>query len=164
MKELIRIENDQRKNISKTLSLVERKEQKIDELQISLTVIKKHASDLQKFLVSRQIEHELIDTDNLAYTMQEHGDLSDVIVSLQTEDLVKRISLNNITFGEIVVQRGSCDTSLVRRKSKQSQTTVNVSTKNTPKKRYENIEMMGTCDRFVDTILKIHFKNISKRF
>lgn len=119
MKELIRIENDQRKNISKTLSLVERKEQKIDELQISLTVIKKHASDLQKFLVSRQIEHELIDTDNLAHSMQEHGDLSDVIVSLQTEDLVKRISLNNITFGEIVVQRGSCDTSLVRRKSKQ---------------------------------------------
>lgn len=119
MKELIRIENDQRKNISKTLSLVERKEQKIDELQISLTVIKKHASDSQKFLVSRQIEHELIDTDNLAHSMQEHGDLSDVIVSLQTEDLVKRISLNNITFGEIVVQRGSCDTSLVRRKSKQ---------------------------------------------
>ncbi|XP_063398088.1 uncharacterized protein LOC134683020 isoform X2 [Mytilus trossulus] len=142
MKELIKIENDQRKNISKHLALVEREEKKIDELQISLTIIKKHASDLQTFLVSKQIEHELVDTDNLAQSMQENGDLSDVIISLQAEDLVKRISLNNITFGEIVVQRGSCDTSLVRRKSKQAQTSVDVSNRNTSKKRYENIEIM----------------------
>ncbi|CAC5363595.1 unnamed protein product [Mytilus coruscus] len=142
MKELARIEDDKSKQINKIWASVERKEKEIDELQLSLAIIKHHASDLQTFLLSKQIEHELMNTDSLVQSMQENGDLSDVIISLQAEDLVKSINVNNITFGEIIVQRSSCDMSLVRHKHKQAQTNVDVATRNAPKKIYENIEIM----------------------
>ncbi|CAC5414998.1 unnamed protein product [Mytilus coruscus] len=124
LKELQIIENDKRKEISKILAPVERKEKEIDGLQISLAIIKQHASDLQTFLVSKQIEHELIDTDNLIQSIQNNSELSGVIVSLQTIGMMK--SLGNISrFG----QTSQSDMSLVRQKIKQAQAKVAVVTK-----------------------------------
>ncbi|CAC5369977.1 unnamed protein product [Mytilus coruscus] len=139
LKELQTIENDKRKKISKLLAYIERKEKEIDGLQISLTIIKQHASDLQTFLVSKQIEHELMDTDSLIQSMQDNNELSDVIISLQTNDLMK--SLGNIRkFGEIVVQTSQSDISLVRHKIQQAQANVAGMTKGSPDYQYETIK------------------------
>ncbi|OPL21271.1 hypothetical protein AM593_05575, partial [Mytilus galloprovincialis] len=123
LEELQTIENDTRKKITKILESVERKAEDIDRLQISLTIIKQHASDLQTFLVSKQIEHELVDTESFIQSIQDNNELSDVIISLQTNDMMK--NLGNIRkFGEIVVQTSQSDISLVRHKIHQAQANV----------------------------------------
>ncbi|XP_063400050.1 E3 ubiquitin/ISG15 ligase TRIM25-like [Mytilus trossulus] len=136
LKELQTIENDERKKISKILTSVERKEKEIGGLQISLTIIKQHASDLQTFLVSKQIEHVLMDTDSLMKYMQDNSELSDVIISLQTDNLVKGVNENISRYGEIVVHTSQNDLSIVRQKMKQAQATVT----DCPDHPYETIE------------------------
>ncbi|XP_071123303.1 transcription intermediary factor 1-alpha-like [Mytilus edulis] len=139
VKELQTIENDTRKKISKILASVKRKEKKIDGLQISLTIIKQHASDLQTFLVSKQIEHELIKTERLIESLQDNNGLSDVIISLQTNDMMK--NLGNIRkFGEIDVQTSQSDISLVRHKIHQAQANVAGMTKGSPDHPYKTMK------------------------
>ncbi|XP_052067023.1 transcription intermediary factor 1-beta-like [Mytilus californianus] len=139
LKELQIIEHDERKKISKILASVERKEKEIDEFQISLAIIKQHASDLQTFLISKQIEHELTDTESLIQSIQNSNELSDVIISFQTNDLMK--SLENISkFGKIVVQTSQSDISLVRQKIKQAQAKVDIVTECNPDHQYETIK------------------------
>ncbi|CAC5406980.1 AKAP9 [Mytilus coruscus] len=140
LKELQTIENAKEKKISKILASVERKEKEIDELQISLVIIKQHASDLQTFLVSKQIENELMDTDSLLQSMQYNNELSDVIICLKTDDLIKRVNGNISRFGEIVVQTSQSYMSLVREKMQQTQAKVAVVTKGNNDHQYETIK------------------------
>ncbi|CAC5414996.1 unnamed protein product [Mytilus coruscus] len=104
LRELQTTENNERKKISKILASVERKEKEIYELQASLALIKKHASDLQTFLVSKQIEHELVDTDSVVQSMQDNNELLDVNISLKTDNTVKGVNIYILRFGNIVGQ------------------------------------------------------------
>ncbi|CAG2193831.1 unnamed protein product [Mytilus edulis] len=142
LEELHIIENDERKKINKILASVELKEKEIDELQKSLAVTKQHASDLQTYLISKQIEHELMESESLIQSIQNNNDLSDVIISFQTNDMMK--SLENISkFWKIVVQTSQSDISLVRQKNKQTQTKVDIVTKGYPDHQYETIKTEG---------------------
>ncbi|CAG2210608.1 unnamed protein product [Mytilus edulis] len=116
LKELHIIENNERKKISKILASVERKEKEIDELQKSLVKIKQNASNLQTYLISKQIEHALMESESLIKSIQNNNELSDVIISFQTNDMMK--SLENISnFWKIVVQTSQSNISLVDRKT-----------------------------------------------
>ncbi|CAG2193834.1 unnamed protein product [Mytilus edulis] len=141
LKELTKIENEESKKISQILASVERKEKEIDELQTSFSIIKQHASDLHTFLVSKQIEQELIDTESIIHSMQDNNELSDVIISLQSDEIVKGVNRNISTIGELVVQTSPCDMLLVRQKSKQAQANVAADIRRRPAHQYETVEL-----------------------
>ncbi|CAG2225083.1 unnamed protein product [Mytilus edulis] len=90
LKELTKIENEERKKISQILASVEQKEKEIDEL----FVFKDLHPFLLTFLVSKQIEQELIDTESIIHSMQDNNELSDVIISLQSDEIVKGVNRN----------------------------------------------------------------------
>ncbi|XP_071121195.1 tripartite motif-containing protein 66-like [Mytilus edulis] len=139
LEELHIIENDERKKINKILASVELKEKEIDELQKSLAITKQHASDLQTYLISKQIEHALMESESLIQSIQNNDDLSDVIISFETNDIMK--SLENISqFWKIVVQTKQSDISLVRQKNKQTQAKGDIVTKCYPDHQYETIK------------------------
>ncbi|XP_071121194.1 protein lin-41-like [Mytilus edulis] len=140
LRELQTTENNERKKISKILSSVERKEKEICELQASLALIKKHASDLQTFLVSKQIEHELMNTDIFVQSMQDNNELLDVNISLKANNSVEGMNISILRFGNIVVNTSQGDMSIVRQKVKQAQVNVTVGTKSSTDHPYEAIE------------------------
>ncbi|CAG2193823.1 unnamed protein product [Mytilus edulis] len=139
LKGLQTIANDEMTKSIKFLASVDRKEKEIDELKISLAIIKQHASDLQTFLVSKQIEHELVDTDIFLQSMQDSSELSDVSISVKTDDLLKNINGNISKFGEIVVQTSKNSMSLVRRKIRQKQEKVANVAEASPDDEYDTI-------------------------
>ncbi|XP_063400051.1 E3 ubiquitin-protein ligase TRIM71-like [Mytilus trossulus] len=140
LKELQTIENDERKKLSKMLASVERKAKKIDELQISLAIIKQHASDLQTFLVSKHIENELMETESQVQSMQENNELSHVNISLQKDDLIKTLNENISRFGRIVVQTSQSEMSLKRQKIEQAQAKVAAVIAGSPEHQYDTIK------------------------
>ncbi|CAC5420362.1 unnamed protein product [Mytilus coruscus] len=118
MKELARVEDNESRKISNILASVERTEKKVVELQMTLAILKQHASYQQTFHFSKHIEHILMDTNSFIQSMHHKNELSDVNISLKMNDFVKIVKKNIIKTGEIVVQTGKIYTALKKRKYK----------------------------------------------
>ncbi|VDI24760.1 Hypothetical predicted protein [Mytilus galloprovincialis] len=73
-------------------------------------------------------------------SMQDNSELSDVIISLKTDCLIKGVNKEIRRFGEIVVQTSESDMSLVRQKIQQAQAKVDDVTKGRTDHHYETIQ------------------------
>ncbi|CAG2193827.1 unnamed protein product [Mytilus edulis] len=117
--ELARVEDNERRKISNILASVERTEKEIVELQMTLTILKQHASYQQTFHVSKHIQHILMNTNSFIQSMHDNNELSDVNISLRMNDFVKNVKENIIKIWEIVVKTVPIYTALKKREYKE---------------------------------------------
>ncbi|CAC5407053.1 unnamed protein product [Mytilus coruscus] len=123
-KQLQIIENDEKIKINKIVESVRRKEKEIAELQTSLAIIKQHASDLQTFLFSKEVEHQIMNTNSFIQFMEDNNELSDVNISLQTDNSLKIFNRHILRLnGEIVeVKQAQTNVAVVTSPDHQNET------------------------------------------
>ncbi|VDH96713.1 Hypothetical predicted protein [Mytilus galloprovincialis] len=119
LKELIKVEDTERRKINNILASVERTEKIVVELQMTLAISKQHASDQQTFHISKHIQHILMDTNNIVQSMHDNNELLDVNISLRMNDIGKIVKTNITKIGEIVIQPNPVYTALSKREYKE---------------------------------------------
>ncbi|XP_071148734.1 uncharacterized protein [Mytilus edulis] len=108
-------------NIQKILSSVNEKENLITEYQTNLESIKQHASDLQTFLVMRDIEMKVFDNEQYVQSLFESNQFEQVDLVCKVHPGVLSI-LNSLKhFGSIKIKTTSSNFCFKRVKDKQAQ-------------------------------------------
>ncbi|XP_052080361.1 uncharacterized protein LOC127718397 [Mytilus californianus] len=115
-------------SIQKILSSVKQNENLITEYQTNLQSIKQHASDLQTFLVMKNIEMKIFENEEYLQSLIETKQIEQVDLVVEVDPGVNSIlkSLKNV--GSIAIKTTSSNIRLNREKDKQAQLQV------TPKK------------------------------
>lgn len=121
LKELRETEESESKAIHKLLTSVRQEEKDVTEYKNNLANIKQHASNLQAFLVLKQIEHDVEEKDKFIQRLANNNDFSIATLSWKISSGVKNIKDSIPTFGKIVVDSESSDLNIVCRKNKQAQ-------------------------------------------
>ncbi|CAG2231475.1 unnamed protein product [Mytilus edulis] len=142
MKQLNELEEKESSKNCKLLSSLEKKEKEIGECQNNLLNIKKHATDLQMFLIMKQIEEEVYNKESF---LQDNEGKEHHTLSYKTNTSIQNIISDIRSFGEVRIESNPCDIVLIKKKAKQAQLTVPiVSTKS-----IENIKL--TTHKTIDT-------------
>ncbi|XP_071149184.1 E3 ubiquitin-protein ligase TRIM71-like [Mytilus edulis] len=123
-------------NIQKLLSEVKVKEDLIAEYQNNLQSVKQHASDLQTFLVMRNIEVKVFENEQYLQSLVETNKLDPVDLTCNVDPGVLSIFDSLKTFGAIEVDKKSSSIRLIREKDKQAQLQV------TPKKTIDDVKLI----------------------
>ncbi|XP_071149180.1 E3 ubiquitin-protein ligase TRIM71-like [Mytilus edulis] len=110
-----------KKNIQKILSEVEEKKNLIIENQTNLQSIKQHASDLQTFLVMRNIEVKVFENEQYLQSLVETNKLDPEDLTCNVDPGVLSILDSLKTFGSIEIDMKSSSIRLIREKDKQAQ-------------------------------------------
>ncbi|CAC5413521.1 unnamed protein product [Mytilus coruscus] len=121
LKELIETEELESKLIHKSVTSVQQTEKDVTEYQNKIVNIKQHASDLQAFLVIKQIEHDVEEKDKIIKALVKNKDFNHVTLSWKINSGVQNFLTSLATFGKIVVESKSSDITIARRKNKQAQ-------------------------------------------
>ncbi|CAC5373484.1 unnamed protein product [Mytilus coruscus] len=124
LSELSETEESESKLIQKLLTSVQQTEKDVTEYQHNIANIKQHASDLQAFLVLKQIEHEVEEKDKFIQTLMKNKYLNHATLSWKISSGVQNFQTSLATFGNIVVESKSSGIIIVRRKEKQAQIVV----------------------------------------
>ncbi|XP_071149175.1 uncharacterized protein [Mytilus edulis] len=119
-----------KKNIQTILSSVKEKENLITEYQTNLHSIKQHASDLQTFLVMRDIEIKVLENEQYLQSLVETGKFEPVDLICKVDPGVLSISNSVMNFGSIEIKTTSSRIRLIRAKDKQAQLQVTTKTIN----------------------------------
>ncbi|CAG2229939.1 unnamed protein product [Mytilus edulis] len=125
-----------KKNIQKILSEVEEKKNLIIENQTNLQSIKQHASDLQTFLVMRDIEVKVFENEQYLQSLVETNKLDPVDLTCNVDPGVLSIFDSLKTFGSIEIDMKSSSIRLIREKDKQAQLQV------TPTKTIDDLRLI----------------------
>ncbi|CAC5361603.1 unnamed protein product [Mytilus coruscus] len=124
LSELSETEESESKLIQKLLTSVQQTEKDVTEYQHNIANIKQHASDLQAFLVLKQIEHDVEEKDKFIQTLMKNKDLNHATLSWKISSGVQNFQTSLATFGNIVVESKSSGIIIARRKDKQAQIVV----------------------------------------
>ncbi|XP_076088225.1 uncharacterized protein LOC143058638 [Mytilus galloprovincialis] len=125
-----------KENIQKILSEVEEKKNLIIENQTNLQSIKQHASDLQTFLVMRNIEVKVFENEQYLQSLVETNKLGPVDLTCNVNPGVLSIFDSLKTFGAIEIDMKSSSIRLIREKDKQAQLQV------TPTKTIDDLKLI----------------------
>ncbi|XP_071149176.1 E3 ubiquitin-protein ligase TRIM71-like [Mytilus edulis] len=125
-----------KKNIQTILSSVKEKENLITEYQTNLQSIKQHASDLQTFLVMRDIEIKVLENEQYLQYLVETGKFEPVDLICKVDPGVLSISNSVMNFGSIEIKTTSSNIRLIRAKDKQAQLQV------TPTKSIDDLKLI----------------------
>ncbi|XP_071121929.1 uncharacterized protein [Mytilus edulis] len=110
--------------------------------------IKKYATDMQTFLVIKQLENKLNETENEILLWTDSTGLGHTVVSFKINSILQNISNEITEFGTHSVDVQPCELSLHRKKEGQAQLTVSLE----PKTSVEHITLK----------IKTKFKTLSK--
>ncbi|CAG2229935.1 unnamed protein product [Mytilus edulis] len=125
-----------KKSIQSILSSVEEKKNFITEYQTNLQSIKQHASDLQTFLVMRDIEVKVFENEQYLQSLVETNKLDPVDLTCNVDPGVLSIFDSLKTFGSIEIDMKSSSIRLIREKDKQAQLQV------TPTKTIDDLRLI----------------------
>ncbi|CAG2231178.1 unnamed protein product [Mytilus edulis] len=136
LKELDFTEENEGKKIKQLLSLIEENEREITDLQVNLTNIKEHASDLQAFLALKQIEKDVSDKAEYIQFVVKSEDMKTKTLSFVVSEKVRNfVGIEH--FGSVVVNSKSCEVVVTGNKTQQAQMTV----PNTVSKNIDDIKL-----------------------
>ncbi|XP_052087357.1 uncharacterized protein LOC127724434 isoform X2 [Mytilus californianus] len=127
LSELSETEESESKLIHKSLMSLQHTEKDVIEYQNNIANIKQHASDLQAFLVLKQIEHDVEEKNKIIQALVKNKDFNHVTLSWKINSGVQNIQSNLVTFGKIVVESKSSDITIAWTKNKQAQIMVTAS-------------------------------------
>ncbi|CAC5374870.1 unnamed protein product [Mytilus coruscus] len=121
LKELSEKEESESKQIQKLLTTLQQTGKDVTECQHNIANIKQYASDLQAFLVLKQIEHDIEEKDTFIQTLVKNEELNHATLSWKISSGVQNFQTSLATFGNIVVESKSSGITIARRKNKQAQ-------------------------------------------
>ncbi|XP_063405909.1 E3 ubiquitin-protein ligase TRIM71-like [Mytilus trossulus] len=122
-KELDFTEENEGKKIKQLLSSIEENEREITDLQVYLTNIKQHASNLQAFLAMKHIEKQVADKEKSIEFIVRSEDMKTKTLSYVVNENVQNLTeIQNL--GSIIVDSKSCEVVLTGNKKQQAQMTV----------------------------------------
>lgn len=122
IKELYAAEEEQSKTIRLLSTSIEMNEQKISEYQKTIVNIKQHGSDLQTFLVMKQIERDILATEEFVASLVKCDKLKKISLSCKINDALQKSIYELQTFGEVIIATQAPGFLIVRKKEKQAQT------------------------------------------
>ncbi|CAC5374904.1 unnamed protein product [Mytilus coruscus] len=123
IKELYVTEDNECKKIKHFMSTIEKNERDITDLQVNLTNIKQHASDLQAFLVLKHIEKVVSDKEEFIQSVVKSEDVKTKTLSFVVNEKVKNFARIEI-FGSVAVNSKSCEVVVTGNRTQQAQMTV----------------------------------------
>ncbi|CAC5408741.1 unnamed protein product [Mytilus coruscus] len=130
IKELMRIEEREKRKIEKLLTTLKKKEKEITEVQENIASIKQHASELQTFLTMKDIEKDIAGEEKFIQSITTSNYTNQVNISCQINKSLQKITASVKKFGEINVSSDPCDFSIQKRKDRQAQIMVAPPTRN----------------------------------
>ncbi|XP_071149179.1 uncharacterized protein [Mytilus edulis] len=113
--------SQRKNNIQKLLSEVKVKEDLITEYQNNLQSVKQHASDLQTFLVMRNIEVKVFENEQYLQSLVETNQFEPIELVFKVEPGVLSILNSLKSFGSIEIKKKSSNIRLFRAKDMQAQ-------------------------------------------
>ncbi|XP_071123256.1 uncharacterized protein [Mytilus edulis] len=108
-------------DMNQTLQILEHKSGNTNDAEQQLKDMDRNATDVQTFLGLRKISSEAATTESFLQSIIRDHSLDEITLILQINDKISNIINNIKTFGPVKVQTTTCQTSLVRHKSKQAQ-------------------------------------------
>jgi DNA-binding beta-propeller fold protein YncE len=121
MKELTEAETTITEKTRELMVSLDKKEKELTEYQKTIVNIKQYASDLQTFLVMKQIENDVETLDTSIHDLINSDSLNQTKLSCQIDTTLKNIATNIDRFGEVDVESKPCKLTFVRKKDKQAQ-------------------------------------------
>ena len=120
-RELMEVEVKTNSGIQELLTTLQRKEEEIYQSQINIENIKKYASELQAYLVHKQIQGISMKNENYMQSLVGDGNLKQTKLSFKADDQILNL-LNNVnSFGKILIETKSCDLDIEAHKQNQTQ-------------------------------------------
>ena len=104
LKKLYAMEENENIKINKTDLLLEHKLSEINELKTTITNIKQFASDLQTFLVIKQVERDVADKEKRFQSMVKNQDIRESAVSFEVNNEISKFTTEISIFGRINVR------------------------------------------------------------
>lgn len=129
MKELLTTEWKETSKIETLLTSLQKKENEIAKFQANLADIKQHAMDLQAFLPMKQMEKDIAIEEKLIHTITKKDITNQVNISCNMNMSLQEIKASVQTFGNIYVSSDRCKLSVQKRKDRQAQIVVALTTR-----------------------------------
>ncbi|XP_063399376.1 uncharacterized protein LOC134684012 [Mytilus trossulus] len=117
------------KNVLHFLELIEKTDKEIKDFQSNHLKIKEHASELQTFLILKQMEHDIVTTKEYLQSINKSGSLNHHHFSLKIDTTLEKLKINVKVFGKIVNDTRPSDIPFVRHDDKQAQLIIPVTAK-----------------------------------
>ncbi|CAC5390299.1 unnamed protein product [Mytilus coruscus] len=130
IKELMKVEQEEKSKIEKMLSTLKSKEKEITEVQENIASIKRHASELQTFLTMKDIEKDIAVEEKFIQSITTSDSKNQVNISCQINMSLQQMTASVQKFGEINVSSDPCDFPIQKRKDRQAQIMVGLPTRN----------------------------------
>ncbi|XP_052065205.1 uncharacterized protein LOC127704999 [Mytilus californianus] len=121
LKTLNTSEEKERREISLSLTLLDGKGAEISEYQKKIVKIKQHATDLQTFLSLKQLENKVSCENEFLQSLVDTDSLKESVLSYNVHNFIHKFLTDIRKFGDITIEKKSCDVILTRRKDKQAQ-------------------------------------------
>jgi len=121
MKELTEAETTITEKTCELMVSLDEKEKVLTECQTNVVNIKQYASDLQTFLVMKQIENDVETLDTSLHALVNSDSLNQTKLSCKIDTTLKNITTSIDRFEEVVVESKPCELTFVRKKDKQAQ-------------------------------------------
>jgi DNA-binding beta-propeller fold protein YncE len=121
MKELTEAETTITEKTRELMVSLDKKEKELTEYQKTIVNIKQYASDLQTFLVMKQIENDVETLDTSIHDLINSDSLNQTKLSCQIDTTLKNIATNIDLFGEVVVESKPCELIFGRKQDKKAQ-------------------------------------------
>ncbi|CAC5422136.1 unnamed protein product [Mytilus coruscus] len=126
MIELAGTESKCSQQIKDTLKKLNAVELEISNFNTTLQGIKQHASELQVFLATREIEKQVSEIEKSLNAMMENKLFDNLTVSLEIDKKIENILSNVKMFGTLSIETVPANEKLINRKSRQAQIFTNV--------------------------------------
>lgn len=107
-----------------------KKEKEIIELQANVASIKQNASELQTFLIMKNIEKDIAVEEQFIQSLTTSDIMNQINISWQLNKSLQQIMASVQRFGEINVRSEFCDFSILIRKDRQAQIMAALPTRN----------------------------------
>ena len=121
MKELTEAETKINSQTRELMASLDEKEKELTEYQTTIVNIEQYASDLQTFLVMKQIENDVESLDTSIHALINSDSLNQTNLSCKIDTTLQNITTSIDRFGEVVVASKPYELTFVRKKEKQAQ-------------------------------------------
>ncbi|XP_063400260.1 uncharacterized protein LOC134684880 [Mytilus trossulus] len=115
------VEQKEIDQITQLLALLDGKRAEISRYQKNVKKIKQHATDLQMFFSVKQFENEVSCNDKFLQSLVVTDNLQNIELSFHPSAVLHKFVTDIQEFGDVNIERKSCDVILSRKKNKQAQ-------------------------------------------
>ena len=121
LNELTEAETIVTRRTSALMVSLDEKQKELNEYKTNMVNIKQYASELQTFLVLKQIGSDVEDQDTYLHALVNSDSLKQTKISCNIITNLKNLTTSIQSFGEVVVESTPCVLTLIRKKDKQAQ-------------------------------------------